>query len=307
MEGVQPVKPLRAITATGSQTSQWVYSSPIIRIGAFRCPAGHPAWKSENCIDSGPIIVFPRVPVRIKHAGKPALIADANCVMLYNAGQPYTRALLDPRGDVCEFFSISQALLLEILSAFAPHTADNPERPFEAASGPSDSQIYLAQRRLFEYVAADDQPDRLRVDELALHVIHETLAAVYHRTTTDKSPRRRDTVRCHRDAAEAAKEVLVDTYRTNLNLSEVAERVHLSPFHLCRVFRRVTGRSLHQYLTQLRLRRSLEILADRPSDLTRVALDLGFSSHAHFTSTFRSAFGVSPAAFREHSGKTLLN
>ena len=298
---MEPLKP------SVSKTSQWVYSSPIIRIGAFRCPAHHPAWKTENCIDSGPIVVFPRVPVRIKHADKPPVIADSNCVMLYNACQPYTRELLDPRGDACEFFSISEPLLLEVLATFAPHTADRPDQPFEAASGPSDSRIYLAQRRLFEYVAADEQPDRLRVDELALHVIEETLAAVYRRNNTRRTARRRDTNCCHRDAAEAAKVVLTADYRRRLSLNEIADRVHLSPFHLCRVFRRITGRSLHQYVTQLRLRRSLEMLADRPTDLTRVALDLGFSSHAHFTSTFSSAFGISPAAFREHSGKTLLN
>jgi AraC-like DNA-binding protein len=33
-------------------------------------------------------------------------------------------------------------------------------------------------------------------------------------------------------------------------------------------------------------------------DITDPALDLGFSSHRHFTASFRSAFGLTPSAYR---------
>jgi len=41
-------------------------------------------------------------------------------------------------------------------------------------------------------------------------------------------------------------------------------------------------------------------LIDLPSadDLTSLALDLGFSSHSHFTLAFRRAFGCTPSQFR---------
>jgi AraC-like DNA-binding protein len=56
--------------------------------------------------------------------------------------------------------------------------------------------------------------------------------------------------------------------------------------------------SLHQYLTQLRLARALVELP-HAGDLTSLALDLGFSSHSHFTFAFRRAFGCTPSQFRE--------
>jgi len=55
---------------------------------------------------------------------------------------------------------------------------------------------------------------------------------------------------------------------------------------------------LHAYRNQLRLRAALESLAERHADLTGIALDLGFSSHSHFTETFRRTFGRTPSSVR---------
>ena len=51
-------------------------------------------------------------------------------------------------------------------------------------------------------------------------------------------------------------------------------------------------------MTRLRLRASLEHLADGADDLTTLALDLGFSSHSHFTAAFRQTYGRTPAEFQ---------
>jgi AraC-like DNA-binding protein len=50
-------------------------------------------------------------------------------------------------------------------------------------------------------------------------------------------------------------------------------------------------------VTQLRLARALVELP-YSTDITSLALDLGFSSHSHFTLAFRSAFGCTPSEFR---------
>ena len=57
--------------------------------------------------------------------------------------------------------------------------------------------------------------------------------------------------------------------------------------------------SLHAYRNQLRLRASLERLHEPGVDLIDIALDLGFSSHSHFTETFRRSFGKTPSVVRE--------
>jgi AraC-like DNA-binding protein len=61
---------------------------------------------------------------------------------------------------------------------------------------------------------------------------------------------------------------------------------------------------LHQYVTQLRLSRTLAEIP-HTHDLTALALDVGFSSHSHFSAAFRRAFGMTPSQFRDTSRRRL--
>ena len=77
-------------------------------------------------------------------------------------------------------------------------------------------------------------------------------------------------------------------------------RLAVSPFHLVRVFRSVTGRPIHAYQTELRLRSSLPLIADGVP-LADVAQQLGFASHSHLTDRFVRAYGLTPSRWRETS------
>jgi AraC-like DNA-binding protein len=74
--------------------------------------------------------------------------------------------------------------------------------------------------------------------------------------------------------------------------------VNASPFNFARIFQQQTGLPLHRYLTHLRLRAALERLPET-DDITTLALDLGFSSHSHFTDVFRREFGKTPSEYRK--------
>jgi AraC family transcriptional regulator len=99
------------------------------------------------------------------------------------------------------------------------------------------------------------------------------------------------------------KEFLESAFQRSLRLSDVAGAVGASSTYLTDVFSRFEGVSLHRYVTQLRLARALVELPES-GDLTRLALDLGFSSHSHFTLAFRRAFGCTPSTFRARSNRT---
>ena len=84
-------------------------------------------------------------------------------------------------------------------------------------------------------------------------------------------------------------------FRDDLSLPDIARTVGCSAFHLCRAFKAETGWPLHRFRGQVRLRVALEELSSRRGDLTALALDLGYSSHSHFTAAFKRAFGVPPS------------
>jgi AraC-like DNA-binding protein len=97
------------------------------------------------------------------------------------------------------------------------------------------------------------------------------------------------------------KEFLESHLSSRILLTDIARAVGASPAYLTDLFARVEGVPLHQYLTQLRLARALVELP-YATDLTALALDLGFSSHSHFSYAFRRAFGCTPSRFREMTG-----
>lgn len=99
-------------------------------------------------------------------------------------------------------------------------------------------------------------------------------------------------------AVEEMCRFIVDNFGEELTLRRVAAVVGLSPFHACRMFKRVTGHTVHGYLLNVRLRAALRMLADTPLRIVDIAIQTGFASHAHLTSTFTRAFEIGPAAAR---------
>jgi AraC family transcriptional regulator len=85
---------------------------------------------------------------------------------------------------------------------------------------------------------------------------------------------------------------------SDLTLALLAEESGYSRTHFLRMFRGATGQSPHRYLLELRLKKAESMLASRSLSLVDIALACGFSSHAHFSTAFRSRYGLSPAAYR---------
>ena len=97
---------------------------------------------------------------------------------------------------------------------------------------------------------------------------------------------------------DRAKLVLASDPARRRTLAEIAVEVHVSPVYLTQLFQQVEGIPLYRYQSRLRLARALDLLAQY-DDLTALALDLGFSSHSHFSAAFRQTYGRSPSEFRE--------
>jgi AraC-like DNA-binding protein len=273
-----------------------VYREGHLEVGAFRCGAGRPDFDVAGQIRDHCAFVFPRTAVRIRHEGRPAFTAHAGVVAFYNPRQPYTRARLDPLGDHCEWFALDAGAAAEAVRERDPAAAERHHAPFRFTHGPSDAATYLAQRELFALLARGEGADVLAVEERVLVLLDAVLALAYAAGGSGRVPGR---VRPRgREAAEAARDILARHFREALPLEALARAVSLSRFRLCRAFRAVTGGTLHAFREQLRLRAALGPLADGCDDLTGLALDLGYSSHSHFTASFRRAFAVTPSQAR---------
>ena len=275
------------------QPSQLVFSGATVRVGLFRCRPCYPQFS-----DTGPIqehlLVFPRTSVMITHAGKHPVVADPNVVMLYNQGQLYRRDKLSERGDLCEWFAFAPTVLADAIRPFDPRVDQHPERPFARMYGPSEASAYLLQRLVIEHCLAGT-PDPLYVEETMLAVLGHVVEATYR---ASGSWSRHARAGAGAALADDVRVLIATTFREQLSLDRIARAVHSSPYHLCRVFRQETGLTIHAYLNQIRLRTALEQIGQGHSDLTELGIEMGYSSHSHFTQAFRRMFGTPPSHLR---------
>ena len=96
-------------------------------------------------------------------------------------------------------------------------------------------------------------------------------------------------------------------YAGEITLDEIADVAGVTRFHLCRVFRLVTGHSPLEYVRERRLSDAARQLASGASNILEVALDARYASHEAFTRAFRDRFGCTPEAARAHGNLSELN
>lgn len=82
-----------------------------------------------------------------------------------------------------------------------------------------------------------------------------------------------------------------------LTLEEIGRAVGCSPFHLSRTFSASTGLTIPQYLRQLRMEKSAELLRSGKFNVTEAAMEVGYSSLSHFSQAFHETFGCCPGLY----------
>jgi AraC-like DNA-binding protein len=271
-----------------------VFSTECVTIGAFRCAARHPSFRN-----SGPIrddcFVFPRTTVFIQHDNARAFIADPTVITLYNRRQEYERRLVCADGDRCDWFAVSRDLLRAALMDRDPSAAE-AERPIRFTHARADAATYLEQRRLFIDASDPRGTDVLDVEERVVALLDRVLNLAYNgRQPGLRGPR----LPSASELADAAKAWIAPRVARHLTLASIARAIDCSAFHLCRSFRRATGLTMRAYRDDVRLRLALERLGHGERDLSRLALDLGYCSHSHFTAAFHRSFAIPPAAARK--------
>lgn len=93
-------------------------------------------------------------------------------------------------------------------------------------------------------------------------------------------------------------ELIETRYHEPVSLRDVAAAVGLTPGHLTTVVGRRTGRTVQQWLTERRLREARRLLADTDLTVAEVARRVGYRDGGYFVRRFRTAHGVTPAAWR---------
>ncbi len=93
---------------------------------------------------------------------------------------------------------------------------------------------------------------------------------------------------------------------SNLSNKAVADEFGYHPYHLSRILKQETGKSLRQYLIDYRLQMAKNLLLTTSDDVEQIAWKTGFSSTAYFVKLFHMRTGTTPKKYRRFKFHTEL-
>ncbi|MEQ9164960.1 MAG: methylated-DNA--[protein]-cysteine S-methyltransferase [Fulvivirga sp.] len=100
---------------------------------------------------------------------------------------------------------------------------------------------------------------------------------------------------------------LKDNFKQQPNLDEVAEKVHLSPYHFQRMFTDWAGVSPKKFLQYLSIEHAKKLLAEQKATLADASYDTGLSGPARLHDLFINIEGMTPAEYKNGGSNLSIN
>ena len=240
---------------------------------------------AEECA-SATHLVFPYRGVYVRHVGRVDAVAEANQVLFFNEAEGYRISHPVAGGDACLSLVIAEPLLRELIPK--EQLREDGALAFRDQRLRIDARaqalVALLRHSLIRKVA-----ETLEAETLTLTLVRRALGERTSHAARGSFGRQK--------LVDRAKLVLSSDLSRRWTLAEIGMEVGVSPVYLTQVFQQVEGMPLYRYQLRLRLARALDLLGQY-DDLTSLSMHLGFSSHSHFTSAFRQAYGCPPAEFQ---------
>jgi len=234
--------------------------------------------------------------------------ADPNTAICFDDQEPYSTTRLAGIGDAGLSLVADARTVAGFLDESDSRHLDGAGVSFPSVSvrlSPGSHLLFALLRRRLG--GPDRDADPLVLEETLLHLMGSLLDDQASLPGPRPSPGRRAGAEMDIDRIAQVKCLLASEFRRPLRLEQIAARVGVSPQHLCRTFRRMTGVAVHRYLNTLRLRAAVLELLEPHADLSRIACRAGFSSHSHFTAAYRREFGTTPSLTRRMSRDSFVS
>ncbi|TCZ77120.1 response regulator [Paenibacillus albiflavus] len=198
-------------------------------------------------------------------------------------GNNATRLRLWVNGLVNDML-LDQNVTLTTLQAFMQSLVIAGHRWLERAKGGHSMEITLAPTYVYD---ANDQ-----LEEEVFKLLASIMSA-FHESIAD-----------HRYSyIHLATAYIRNNLDQNVTLQQVARHVHINPNHLSEVFKKETGQSYIEFVTQERMKLAAEILRTSQVKISEVAGKVGYEDIKYFGQQFKKYMGQTPSEFRQ-SGST---
>lgn len=241
---------------------------------------------AEECAQAT-FLVFPYRGAFVRHLGREDVVGEANQVMFFNQDESYKISHPVDGGDACLSISTDEGLLREL--AVKEQVRQGSKLAFELPRLRIDARAQ-ALVALLRHGLQNGAIETLEAEVLALTLVKRALGERTSHAARASAGRQK--------LVDRAKLILTSDLSRRWTLADIAAEVGVSPVYLTQVFQQVEGLPLYRYQLRLRLARALDLLP-RCDDLTSLGMELGFSSHSHFSAAFRQAYGRTPREFQQ--------
>ena len=98
----------------------------------------------------------------------------------------------------------------------------------------------------------------------------------------------------NRKTIERALEYINNNLSADLTLEKLASAANFNTIYFHKLFKASTGKTLHEYVEDQRIKKSVNLLISTDMTLTQIAYECGFSSQSYFSYAFKRRMGTSP-------------
>ena len=85
----------------------------------------------------------------------------------------------------------------------------------------------------------------------------------------------------------------------NVTRTEIAHQVYMNPEYLSRLFKKVKGISLSDYIVQEKLKIAISLLEGTNLPVSVIATNIGYTNFSYFTQVFKKVYGISTSEYRQ--------
>lgn len=193
-----------------------------------------------------------------------------------------------PLGD--DHYALERALLGVLRRGDGEEVRRVGEELLSTAESPrmlAERLTYLAHALRVPAIAIGEEFGQGRERELFLRGLEELRRRYQERGFEELSP-----------PVRRVKEHIDHHYMEDLTLESLAKVASLSAYHLSRLFRKESGRTVVGYITERRLSVARDLLSEGTLSVKEVSARAGFADASYFGRVFARAEGVSPGEYR---------
>jgi len=93
-------------------------------------------------------------------------------------------------------------------------------------------------------------------------------------------------------------DVIKEKYAEKITIGYIADAINYSQKHTQRIFVRMTGKTIYEYLTSVRMEKAKELLAEKDSKIYVVSNNVGYKNNARFSKVFKEYTGYTPSEYK---------